>query len=84
MTLPDPDPALAPRPEAALDQLTLLEAARSYVEAAKAPNTRRAYRTQWKTFVAWCAPFGRASLPAAPATLDPGEPVNDSSSGGAV
>lgn len=69
MTLPDPDPTLAPRPEAPLDQPTLLEAARGYVEAAKAPNTRRAYRTQWRTFAAWCAQFGRESLPAVPATL---------------
>jgi site-specific recombinase XerC len=69
MTLPDPHPTLAPRPEAPLDQPTLLEAAKSYVDAAKAPNTRRAYRTQWRTFAAWCAGFGRASLPAAPATL---------------
>jgi hypothetical protein len=69
MTLPDPDPTLAPRPEVALDQPTLLEAAKSYVEAAKARNTRRAYRTQWRTFAAWCAQFGRESLPAAPATL---------------
>ncbi len=35
MTLPNPDPTLAPRPEASLDQPTLLEAARGYVDAAK-------------------------------------------------
>jgi site-specific recombinase XerC len=52
-----------------LDRPTLLGAARDYVEAAKAPNTRRAYRTQWKTFAAWCARYGQESLPAAPATL---------------
>ena len=52
MTLPDPHPTLVPRSDASLDQPTLLEAAKSYVEAAKAPNTRRAYRTQWRTFAA--------------------------------
>ena len=67
MTLPDPTLALLSGD--ALDHPTLLEAARGYVEAAKAPNTRRAYQTQWKTFAAWCAQFGRESLPAAPATL---------------
>ncbi|MDB4928633.1 MAG: integrase [Myxococcaceae bacterium] len=67
MTLPD----LAPTPDlhAPLDRPALLEAARGYVEAAKAPNTRRAYRTQWRTFAAWCERYGREPLPAAPATL---------------
>lgn len=71
MTLPNPDPTptLSPRAAAPLDQPALLDAAREYVEAAKAPNTRRAYRTQWATFAAWCAQHGRESLPAAPATL---------------
>lgn len=69
MTLPDPDLVRSPTPSSALDRPTLLDAARRYVEAAKAPNTRRAYRTQWKTFAAWCARYGQESLPAAPATL---------------
>ncbi len=55
--------------ESALDRPTLLEAAKSYVEAAKAPNTRRAYRTQWATFTAWCDRHGREALPTAAATL---------------
>jgi integrase len=67
MTLPDL--VRLPDTTSTLDRPTLLEAARNYVEAAKAPNTRRAYRTQWKTFAAWCALYGRESLPAAPATL---------------
>jgi len=65
VTLSAPLPAALPL----LAPPTLLEAARGYVEAAKSPNTRRAYRTQWKTFAAWCAQFGREPLPAAPATL---------------
>jgi site-specific recombinase XerC len=67
MTLPDL--LRATNTNSTLDRPALLEAARNYVEAAKAPNTRRAYRTQWKTFAAWCARYGRESLPAAPATL---------------
>jgi site-specific recombinase XerC len=57
------------RADAALDRPTLIAAAREYVEAAKAPNTRRAYRTQWTTFADWCTSFDRVPLPAAPATL---------------
>ena len=67
MTLPDL--ALRQERDTALDRPALLEAARNYVEAAKAPNTRRAYRTQWKTFATWCARYGREPLPAVPATL---------------
>lgn len=52
-----------------LDHADLLEAARDYVEAAKAPNTRRAYRTQWATFSTWCEAHDQEPLPAAPATL---------------
>ena len=67
MTLPD---LLQPvETSSNLGHLSLLAAARSYVEAAKAPNTRRSYRTQWRIFVAWCLGFERESLPAAPATL---------------
>lgn len=65
-----PTPPTLPHPlEVAHDPPTLLEAARSYVQAAKAPNTRRAYRSQWATFDAWCERFGRQSLPTEPATL---------------
>lgn len=52
-----------------LDAAGILEAARDYVAAAKAPNTRRAYRAQWAVFSAWCEAHGREPLPAAPATL---------------
>jgi site-specific recombinase XerC len=67
--MPLPDLVRLPNTHSILDRPTLLEAARGYVEAAKAPNTRRAYRTQWQTFAAWCARHGREPLPAAPATL---------------
>ncbi len=65
-----PDPHLAlPSPPPALDRAEVLEAARSYVEAAKAPNTRRSYRAQWSTFARWCEAHARATLPTEPATL---------------
>lgn len=69
MPLPDPPHDLAVPPEVALGPAALPVAARGYAEAAKAANTRRAYRTQWATFATWCAEHGQESLPAAPPTL---------------
>jgi integrase len=40
-----------------------------YAEAADAPNTLRAYRSDWQSFVAWCRDAGLAPLPAAPETV---------------
>ena len=37
--------------------------------AAKAENTRRAYRSDWRHFEAWCRAQGLASLPARPETV---------------
>jgi integrase len=48
---------------------TLGEQARAYAESGPADNTRRAYRTDWLAFTAWCAARELAPLPAAPATL---------------
>lgn len=45
------------------------EQAREYVGAAKAPNTRRAYRQDWQHFAAWCEGLGAAAMPAAPETV---------------
>ncbi len=59
----------APAPTSELDRAALLDAARDYVEAAKAPNTRRAYRVQWAVFARWCEDHTRSALPAAAATL---------------
>ncbi len=39
-----------------------------YVERASAEGTLRAYRSDWKIFVAWCDVRGLASLPATPET----------------
>lgn len=40
-----------------------------YAEAADAPNTLRAYRSDWQAFVVWCRDAGLAPLPAAPETV---------------
>jgi site-specific recombinase XerD len=45
------------------------EQARDYVAAAKAPNTLRAYRADWRDFAAWCERHALAALPAAPETV---------------
>jgi site-specific recombinase XerD len=45
------------------------EQAQAYSENSKAPNTRRGYRSDWRTFAAWCTAAGVASLPATPETV---------------
>ena len=42
----------------------LLPHAARFLEAARAPNTRKARRSDWAVFTAWCSTRGRASLPA--------------------
>jgi len=54
--------ALAP-----LDRLA--QQARGFIEAAKAANSRRAYRSDWRHFESWCRSHGLACLPAAPETV---------------
>lgn len=54
-------------PAAGLGELTEAEA--RYVQAARAPNTRRGYRSDWADFTAWCAGQGTEPLPAAPETV---------------
>src|SRR5215217_4773867 len=46
-----------------------LERAAGYARAARADNTRRAYRAAWADFAAWCRERGLADLPAAPETV---------------
>src|SRR4051794_36886379 len=54
----------------ALAQLAdVADQARDYVAAAKAPNTLRAYRADWRDFAAWCAQHRLEALPAAPETV---------------
>jgi hypothetical protein len=41
-----------------------IEQTKRYAEAEKAAATRRAYATDWRDFVAWCAQRGATALPA--------------------
>jgi integrase len=43
--------------------------AASYAAAAKAPNTQRGYKSDWRAFETWCGALGIASMPAAPETV---------------
>lgn len=45
------------------------ETERKILQAERAVNTRRAYASSWKAFLAWCAAAGRDGLPAEPATV---------------
>lgn len=47
----------------------MAEKAAGYAEAAKASNTRRAYRSDWQSFEAWCAGKGVVAMPASPDTV---------------
>ena len=47
----------------------LIERARGLMEAAKADNSRRAYRSDWRHFESWCRSQALASLPATPETV---------------
>lgn len=42
---------------------------RAYIAAEKSDNTRRAYRSDWAHFTAWCADAGETPLPASPPTV---------------
>ncbi|MDP3156596.1 MAG: site-specific integrase [Archangium sp.] len=44
----------------------LAKVAMAFATAAKAENTRKAYRTDWRTFVAWCEQHDVSALPADP------------------
>lgn len=46
-----------------------LAAARAYARDALAPETRRAYASDWAHFIAWCQAAGCAPLPAEPAAV---------------
>jgi integrase len=52
---------------APLEQLA--QQARDFIRAAKAENSRRAYRSDWRHFEAWCRAQGLVSLPASPETV---------------
>jgi len=56
-------------PVALLDGVPLTPDEAEYVEAARAANTLRGYRSDWREFTAWCAQHQIEPLPAAPATV---------------
>lgn len=45
------------------------EAAKGYLGSSKAAATRRAYRSDWQIFAAWCALHGLEALPARPESV---------------
>jgi site-specific recombinase XerD len=50
-------------------KLPLTEDEAGYVEAARAANTLRGYRSDWREFTAWCGQQYLDPVPAAPATV---------------
>ena len=61
------EPATATTPTAIATEA--LAAARAYARDALAPETLRAYATDWAHFTAWCHAAGCAPLPAEPAAV---------------
>ena len=59
------------QPAAALATVTEHEIhrARGYVEASRAPSTRRAYAGDWSRFESWCRARATPTLPASPALV---------------
>jgi len=53
----------------ALALAELDERVHAYTEAAHAPNTKRAYRSDWAAFEAWCSERGECAMPASSSTL---------------
>ncbi len=71
MDAPQADARVAIRREAELpaEVARAAEAAQGFAERAKAENTKRAYRADWRDFRAWCAERGLRALPASPETV---------------
>ena len=57
-------PGASPCARVELDRVTA--AAAELAQERLAPRTRRAYATDWATFIAWCETHGLAPLPASP------------------
>lgn len=49
--------------------LVVSESTRTRMRDGIPPNTRRAYKRQWRDFTDWCTTSGRSQLPATPQTL---------------
>ncbi|MDB5555765.1 MAG: integrase [Rhizobium sp.] len=61
VSAPSVSAGVSPRLPAHLQDLT--DRARAYIEAASSTNTRRAYASDWKHFVAWCRRQNLSPLP---------------------
>ncbi len=61
--------AITTRPETSPTLARAEGKAREYIREAMAPNTRRAYGADWRTFAAWCEAQGMAALPADAGTV---------------
>ena len=64
--VPAPTAPPAPKNSAAA---AALDAAKSYARQALAPETLRAYATDWDAFTAWCRQAGCTPLPAEPTAV---------------
>jgi site-specific recombinase XerD len=56
-------------PVALLNGVPLTDDEAGYVEAARAANTLRGYRSDWREFATWCTQHDAEPMPAAPATV---------------
>ncbi|MAS53160.1 MAG: integrase [Pimelobacter sp.] len=65
------DLSASPSPKGALPDVLrpAAGAARAFAEQAKAENTKRAYRADWRCFRSWCGERGLDALPADPRTV---------------
>lgn len=52
-----------------LDEVPLTDDEAGYVDAARAANTLRGYRSDWREFTTWCTNHHLAPIPATPATI---------------
>jgi site-specific recombinase XerD len=66
---PQPTSALVGLPRALTVPAAEVEAAAAFAKAEKAAGTRRAYKTDFASFQAWCADRSASALPAEPATV---------------
>ncbi|MBE7158269.1 MAG: hypothetical protein INR62_07510 [Rhodospirillales bacterium] len=71
--MPDPDappgsavPAVVPTAGIPATAAAELEAARAFAQAEKADATRRAYRSDFRIFAAWCEARGATPVPTSP------------------
>lgn len=64
------DTAIVPQETASLATPEAIDAqVKGYIQNARAANTVKAYRKDWADFVAWCAAYGVAALPATAETV---------------